>query len=179
MRKVYCLDTNFFIEGWNKYYSPDFCSSYWKIVEKLGSKGVLFVPQEVKKEIDKVDDKLKEWFKDKSFLVKKIDVNVQKCLKQLYAKDESHKYLANNVKARSLADPWVVAHAMAERAVVVTREFSSNSPNPKKVKIPDVCRNMGVECIDDFAFIKQMNIQFTCSFDEEHLPDSNQFGLFE
>ena len=179
MRKIYCLDTNFFIEGWNKYYSPVFCSSYWEIVEQLGKRGMLFVPQEVKKEIDKVDDELQAWFKGKTFLVKNIDVNVQKCLKQLYAKDESHKYLANNVKGRSLADPWVIAHAMAEQAIVVTKEFSSSSPDAKKVKIPDVCKNMGVECIDDFEFIKRTEIHFTCSFDEERLSSSDQLDLFK
>lgn len=178
MRKIYCLDTNFFIEGWNKYYSPNFCSSYWEIVERLGKRGMLFVPQEVKKEIDKVDDKLQDWFKGKNFLIRNIDVNVQNCLKRLYAKDKSHLNLANNIKGRSLADPWVVAHAMAEQAIVVTKEFSSSSPDPKKVKIPDVCKNMGVECIDDFEFIKRMNIQFTCSLDQEPLPANNQLGLF-
>ncbi len=29
-----------------------------------------------------------------------------KCLKSVYAKDEKHKYLVDNTKARSLADPW-------------------------------------------------------------------------
>ncbi len=31
----YCLDTNFFIEAWNKYYSPEFCRSYWDVIDDL------------------------------------------------------------------------------------------------------------------------------------------------
>ncbi|WKN41125.1 DUF4411 family protein [Tunicatimonas pelagia] len=160
--EVYCLDTNFFIEGWNKYYSPNFCSDYWDVIKDLGENGTIFVPHEVKKEIDKVDDSLKEWFVDKDFLVKQIDANVQNCLKQLYSNNKAHQYLANNIKGRSLADPWVVAHAMAEKAIVVTKEFSTSSKDQRKVKIPDVCRNMNIECIDDFEFIRRLNIRFKC-----------------
>jgi len=163
--EIYCLDANFFIEGWNKYYSPNFCSNYWDIIKNLGENGTVFVPYEVKKEIDKKDDSLKEWFADKKFLVKQIDANVQNCLRQLYSKNESHKYLANNIKGRSLADPWVVAHAMAEKAIVVTKEFPSSSPDQRRVKIPDVCENMDIEWINDFEFIRRLNIRFKCVID--------------
>ena len=158
----YCLDTNFFIEGWNKYYSPDFCPSYWDVIDDLGKSGLLFVNQEVKKEIDRVDDSLTQWFKNKEYLVKPINDDVQKCLKEIYSKNPDHKYLANNTKSRSLADPWVIAHAMVENATVVTKEYLSESQNPQKIKIPDVCNNMGVSWIDDFEFIRQLKLIFEC-----------------
>ncbi|MEA3496687.1 MAG: DUF4411 family protein [Bacteroidota bacterium] len=158
----YCLDTNFFIEAWNKYYSPDFCSEYWEIIDELAKQGIVFITREVKKEIDKGDDNLRNWLKDKSYIVKPIDESVQLNLKKLYAKDKSHQYLANNIKNRSIADPWVIAHAMAENAIVVTKEYLSTSSNPQKVKIPDVCENMNVKWINDFDFIKEVNIKFNC-----------------
>ncbi len=161
-QQKYCLDTNFFIEAWNKYYSPEFCKSYWDVIDNLAKEGVVFITQEVKKEIDKGDDNLKEWFRDKSYFVRPIDQKVQLCLKELYAKDKSHQYLANNIKNRSIADPWVIAHAMAENAIVVTKEYLSNSPNTQKIKIPDVCKNMNIRWIDDFEFIKEVNIKFIC-----------------
>ncbi len=80
----YCLDTNFFIEAWNKYYSPVFCQPYWDIIDNLAKEGVVFITQEVKKEIDKGDDNLKEWLKDKKYIVKPITEKVQLCLKELY-----------------------------------------------------------------------------------------------
>ncbi len=158
----YCLDTNFFIEAWNKYYAPDFCSSYWDIIDDLAKKDIVFITQEVKKEIDKGDDKLKAWLKGKEYFVKPITEKVQLCLKDIYSKNPKHKYLANNIKNRSIADPWVIAHAMAENAVVVTKEYLSNSPNPQKIKIPDVCDNMNIKWINDFDFIKEVNIKFEC-----------------
>lgn len=161
-KQKYCLDTNFFIEAWNKYYSPEFCSGYWEIIDELAKQGIVFITQEVKKEIDKGDDNLKKWLKDKHYIVKPIDENVQLNLKKIYAKDKSHQYLANNVKNRSIADPWVIAHAMSENAVVVTKEYLSTSKNPQKIKIPDVCENMNVRWINDFKFIKEVNIEFNC-----------------
>ncbi len=158
----YCLDTNFFIEAWNKYYSPEFCESYWDIIDNLAKEGVVFITQEVKKEIDKGDDNLKAWLKDKSYIVRPIDQKVQLCLRDLYTKDKSHQYLANNTKNRSIADPWVIAHAMAENAVVVTKEYLANTPNTQKIKIPDVCQNMNVKWINDFDFIREVNIKFFC-----------------
>jgi hypothetical protein len=60
-----------------------------------------------------------------------------------------------------LADPWVIAHAMKEKAIVVTKE-SKVTTSTDKIKIPNVCENMGVECINDFRFIEEMNIKFFC-----------------
>jgi len=62
-----------------------------------------------------------------------------------------------------LADPWVIAHAMKENATVVTKENKITTSNSNKIKIPNVCENMGVPCIDDFMFIEELNIQFTCN----------------
>ena len=158
----YCLDANFFVQGWNKYYSPDFCSGYWDIIDNLGKNGIVFIPQEVMSELQKKDDNLKKWLKDKKHLEHKIDLNVQNCLKELYIADPSHKLLTNSEKNRSMADPWVIAHAMAQNAIVVTKEVKDTNPNSKKIKIPNVCENMNIECIDDFEFIRRMKLNFEC-----------------
>lgn len=158
----YCLDANFFIEGWNRYYSPDFCSGYWDIIDSLGKSGKVFIPQEVMNELQKKDDNLKKWLKDKKHLEHKIDLNVQNCLKKMYNANPSHKLLTNSERNRSMADPWVIAHAMAENAIVVTKEVKDISPISKKVKIPNVCENMNIECIDDFEFIRRMKLNFEC-----------------
>jgi rRNA-processing protein FCF1 len=158
----YCLDANFFVQGWNKYYSPDFCSGYWDIIDNLGKNGIVFIPQEVMSELQKKDDNLKKWLKDKKHLEHKIDLNVQNCLKELYITDPSHKLLTNSEKNRSMADPWVIAHAMAQNAIVVTKEVKDTNPNSKKIKIPNVCENMNIECIDDFEFIRRMKLNFEC-----------------
>ena len=101
--------------------------------------------------------------KASSIPVRKISENVTKCLRDIYAKDPTHKMLVDNTKLRSLADPWVIAHAMSEGATVVTKEEKVTALNSNKIKIPNVCDNMGIEWINDFDFVAEMNIQFFCS----------------
>ncbi len=161
-RYKYCLDTNVLIEAWQKYYSPKFCPDYWKILNELGSEGIIFIPEAVKDEIARTDDDLAAWLKKSKIPVLSISETVTKCLQDIYAKDPLHKYLVDNIKLRSLADPWVIAHAISEKATVVTKENKETALNTKRIKIPNVCDNMGVRWINDFDFIKELNLSFTC-----------------
>ena len=156
--KKYCLDTNVFIEAWNKYYSMELSPGYWDVLDDLAQKGIIFCTQEVKFEIEKVDDKLTKWIKNRNYFFKDITEDVQVHLRKVLR----FKRLVDSSKTRSVADPWVIAHAMAENAVVVTKE----EPTPilaKKIKIPDVCKKLGIECINDFQFLNKIGVQFNPS----------------
>lgn len=159
---LYCLDANVLIQPWNKYYSPKFCKSYWSVIDELGKKGFVFIPQMVKEEILKIDDELSAWIKSTNIPIRKTNAQVTQCVKQIFEKDSRHERLVDSTKHRSVADPWVIAHAMSEGAVVVTKEEKITSPSSPKIKIPNVCESMGVEWIDDFEFIRRTNIQFNC-----------------
>ncbi len=159
--RKYSLDTGFFIEGWRKYYSPDFCDGYWEIIDSLAQNGIVFITSEVFKELLKIDDEISQWIKVRKYFVKEIDDRVQECLRIIYEKNPLHNNLVNDIKNRSIADPWVIAHAMAENATVVTKEAFYTGSSVHKIKIPNVCKNMDVLCIDDFKFIREINITFT------------------
>lgn len=160
---TYCLDTNFFVEAWNKYYSPSFCAEYWVVLETLAHQRRVFIPQAVYDEIVKVDDDLSKWLKKGIIPRKPYSESVNQSLKEIYAKDERHLRLVDNTKGRSLADPWVIAHAIVEQATVVTKEEPVTDPGSSRIKIPNVCKAMGVRCINDFEFIREMNINFGCT----------------
>lgn len=161
--EIYCLDANVLIQAHQKYYSPKFCPDYWKILDGLGKQGKIFLPEIVNEEITRTEDDLSKWLKQSSIQIRKIDESVIKCLQEIYSKNSLHKNLVDNTKARSLADPWVIAHAMCEKATVVTKEEKVTALNSAKIKIPNVCDNMGVRWIDDFQFVKELNIQFSCT----------------
>jgi hypothetical protein len=65
-----------------------------------------------------------------------------------------------------LADPWIIAHALKEGAVIVTKEVKETT-NTTRVKIPNVCENMGVPWINDFQLIEALNIQFSCRIENK------------
>ena len=163
--KKYCLDANVLIQAWQKYYSPKICPGYWDMLDSLGSKNIIFMPEMVYGEIVRTDDYLSKWLKSSKISIKKIDEQVTKCLKDIYSADPNHKYLVDNTKARSLADPWVIAHALRENAIVVTKEEKVTALNSTKIKIPNVCDKMNVSWINDFQFIEELGIKFKCEIE--------------
>ena len=159
----YCLDANVLIQAWQKYYSPKFCPDYWKLLNELGLNKMIFLPQIVFEEITRTEDDLAEWLKSSGIQIHKIDAPVTQCLKRIYDANPIHQFLVDNTKQRSLADPWVIAHALKENACVVTKEEKVTAINTTKIKIPNVCDNMGVRWINDFQLVEELNIQFSCT----------------
>ncbi len=161
-KEIFCIDTNVLIQAWQKYYSPDFCADYWVILNRLGQDGKLFIPEEVLNEIKKVEDSLSIWLKNSNIPIKIISEPVTNNVQKIFAKAEAHKYLVDNTRLRSMADPWVIAHAIHEQATVVTKEEKVTAVSSRRIKIPNVCENMGVPCIDDFEMIRRLGIRFSC-----------------
>lgn len=159
----YCLDANVLIQAWQKYYNPKFCPDYWNILNELGTKKLIFIPEMVYEEIMRTEDDLSKWLKKSNIPINKISESVTVCLKNIYSVNPLHKNLVDNTKNRSLADPWVIAHALYEKATVVTKEEKITAINSNKIRIPNVCDNMGVRWISDFEFIDELTIQFRCS----------------
>ncbi|MBI5416427.1 DUF4411 family protein [Candidatus Poribacteria bacterium] len=163
--RFYCLDTNVFIEPWNKYYSMKRCPEYWDILDNLGKKGTVFCPDQVKREIDKVDDLLKQWLNTKPYFIRQETEDVQLRVREILKAFPNLIMVGAN---RSMADPWVVAHAMVVNAVVVSKEYGINQDqNNSRIKIPDVCRHFKINCISDFEFIDEIGIKFKASLNEK------------
>jgi len=158
----YCLDANVLIQAWQKYYSPSFCPSYWDVLDKLGREGRIFLPQLVYDEITRTEDDLSRWLKASKIPKRILDVQITECWKDILAVNPIHKNLVDNNRNRSLADPWVIAHALRENACVVTKEEKITAPNSTKIKIPNVCSNIGLRCMNDFEFILELNLKFNC-----------------
>ena len=161
LKKKYCLDANAFIEPWNKYYAIGRCPEFWDILDDLGKKQIVFCPDQVKREIDKVDDGLKAWLNTRHFFLRQETEIVQQHVRAVL---KTFPQLINVGASRSMADPWVIAHAMAEQAVVVSKEYLVH-PGQKstQIKIPDVCKHFKIDCINDFDFVDELGIKFKAS----------------
>ena len=152
----YCLDTNIFIEAWSKYYSMKLCPDYWEVLDNLAKEGTVFCTQEVRTEIEKIEDDLLVWVKERPYFFSDITDEVQQNLSIVLSK---FPRLVDSTKQRSIADPWVIAHAMADGAVVVTKE--SETRTSRRIKIPDVCKALSVPYMDDFEFLNEIGITFS------------------
>src|SRR5690606_32144542 len=148
MAYKYCLDANVLIQAWQKYYNPKFCPEYWNVLIELGKLGQIFIPELVYEEITRTEDDLTVWLKGSNIPIRKISEPVTLCLQKIYAADPNHIHLIDNIKGRSLADPWVIAHALHEDATVITKEEKITAINSPRIKIPNVCDNMGIRWIN-------------------------------
>lgn len=153
----YCLDANALIEPWNKYYSMKLCPDYWNVLDNLAKEGVIFCTEEVGRELDKIDDELKAWAGARPYLFREITRDVQLKLRNVLA---SYPRLVDTIRDRSMADPWVIAHAMAEGAIIVTKEHYTDG-SKKRFRIPDVCEALKVPWMDDHRFAEAVGLKFS------------------
>ncbi len=156
----YCLDSNVLIEAWRKYYNPAFCAQYWEALDELGKRGSLFIPKAVFEEIARAEDDLAVWLTESNISKVEVDEPVTLIMRDIL---QVFPQLVDSTKQRSLADPWVIAHALKEGAVLVTKEEKPTAANSKKVKIPHVCEAFDVRWMNDFDMIQALGIRFGCT----------------
>jgi len=161
--EVFCLDTNVLIEPWNKYLPIHRSPEFWGIIDTLAAEGRIFCTQEVRREIEREDDELKNWIADRPHLFREVTEEVQVNLRSILKR---FPRLVDTRRDRSMADPWVIAHAMAENAIVVTKEIGT-PVNSNTVKIPDVCDDFGVEWMNDFQFHDRIGLRLAARLEDD------------
>jgi hypothetical protein len=112
--------------------------------------GDVFVIEEVLRELERKDDGIHKWIKEREAMVVPIDALVQEYVVEIMSK---YSRLVDSKKNRSIGDPWVIALAQARGLTVVTGEKSTGTL--LKPKIPDVCKDLGVPCIEIVDFFRE------------------------
>jgi hypothetical protein len=147
----YVIDSSSLIEL-NRRYPIDVFPTLWDNVENLIKKGMLLSHKEVLKEINRKDDSLYKWaLKQKNFF-KKITQCQVNIVKEILAKYPS---LSKSENETAAADPFVIALAIElgqdkqitlkpKKRIIVTEEQLRGN----KVRIPFVCKDYGIECIN-------------------------------
>ena len=158
----YLLDANTYIQAKNLYYQMSFCPAYWQWLDAEFAQGNIASIDEVYNELVGYGDDLSEWAKARreQFLSIGDDQTQVKYVEVVqHVFELPNKNAANVANFLDKADPWLIAKASVLQAVVVTQE-SYDPPNSKKVKIPNVCRDFGVEYITTFQLLERLKAQF-------------------
>lgn len=148
---VYCIDTSAWLDGWLRDYPPDVFPSLWERLASCVDEGLLVCSEEVYVELEKKDDGIHDWLKERKKVVVLLDENIQRIASELL---ESHPRLVDTHRNRSQADPFVIATAIHLGAVVVTGETKGKLDSPK---IPDVCAAREVPCISFLQMLRELN----------------------
>jgi hypothetical protein len=137
-----------FIQAKNKTYKFGRIPQFWAFLSAQLEAGTIKAPKKVYDEIAKGNDDLAAWCKVRKTkgLCVHSDKNVQDCYKQVANHVMNNSPLHQASEFLKGGDGWVIAHAMAEKGVVVTQE--SDRSKKQKVKVPTVCKALGVRCID-------------------------------
>lgn len=138
----YCLDSSAFINSWRRYHNPSVFPTLWDGLAELIKEGRVIVCKEAEKEIMAGNDELKAWFKTNKACVKAYTPEQMRSVGEIVNK---YPKVSQYHRVRAFhADPFVVALAKAEKAIVVTWEGPNGSnDNPQ---IPDLCKEQGIEC---------------------------------
>lgn len=159
MSERFCLDTSFLINGWTKRYSHSVFPTLWARIDSLINDGTVFVCQDVYLEIERRDDSLFSWVKErKKKLVEEpppeITAEMRLVMKQF-------PHFAAQGGSLGAADPWVIAHAKLAKATVVTDEDPAKTKPLKKTKspkIPDVCEEIGLPWKTPIQFLEAAGV---------------------
>ena len=152
---IYCIDTSAWMDGWVRDYPQDVFPSLWKNLDEHIASGAIKSSEEVYVEIEKKDDDLHAWIKDRKGMLVPIEEDIQAIVFELLA---AHPRLVDTKRNRSQADPFVIATAEILGATVVTGE--RHSGNLAKPKIPDVCAVRDIRCIAFLDMLRELGWRF-------------------
>ena len=133
---VHWLDSDVFIQSKNGPYGFDIAPGFWRLIEGAANEGSVRSPMEVYNELAAGSDQLAEWAKDQTSLFVDADDDVQLCFQVVADHVEEAYEEAFAAEFLGSADPWLIAHAINNLDVVVTRE-ARLAVNAKRVKIPN------------------------------------------
>ena len=144
----------------------DINATFWNWIEGAAKSDTVVAPKAVYKEVvenvKQIDD-LARWMKTRrkmGFCIEpdKATVDALKIVTQYVFQPDGryeHPFALEFVEG---ADPWVIAHALAEGGKVVSQETDKH-PLAKRVRIPDVCDKFGIDCIKVWDMLRELKVK--------------------
>lgn len=152
---MYSVDTSALMDWQARFYPTDIFVGLKERVEALIADGKLRAPEIVRDELDAVGTPaLKTWAMGQSGLFVPLATPLQL---EATAIQQRYPELVDVKGGYESADPWVIAMAKLNNWTVVSQETSvSEKRRPAKhYYIPDVCRDLGVACINLLGLMRK------------------------
>lgn len=157
---AYLLDANIFIQASNLHYGFDFCPAFWDWLKESNRTGLVVSISQVQDELTDGNDELADWARAQGrALFRETDAETLPRLAQVAQWVQSNGYDASAINTfLQVADYYLVSYALAHGHTVVTHEVPANTP--KKIKIPNVCVGLGVDCATPYAMLRREGAKF-------------------
>lgn len=160
----YLLDANTYIQAKNQYYGMDICPAYWDWLDQQFQFGAVASINMIAKELKDGNDELASWVKERpAHFMPNDDRDTQSVFAQIAQAVATGDYNPGNRDTfLAKADPWIIAKAKTIGATIVTHEALA-AANTKKVKVPNICLQFGVPCMNTFQFLRELKARFVLS----------------
>jgi hypothetical protein len=143
------------MDGWIRYYSKDVFPRVWQRIDELIDGKMLIGSREVLLELQRKEDELTAWARDREDMFIPIDTEIQVALQEILRR---FPRLVDTRRDRSGADPWVIALAKSHNCSVVTGEKPSGTQ--EKPNIPDVCEALEIPCLNLLQMFREQKWAF-------------------
>ena len=163
---LYLLDANTLIDAKRDYYPISRVPEFWEWLVFYGEKGNIKVPIEVYEEFSDTKDKngkkdeLAVW-SEQSEVRKALLLN-EEAEQDLVARITYGGYVANPTDddlVKIGRDPLLLSYALKdlENRCIVSTEVSKPSKKGANRKVPDVCGDFKIRCINNFQMFRELN----------------------
>ena len=163
---LYLLDANTLIDAKRDYYPISRVPEFWEWLVFYGEKGNIKVPIEVYEEFSDTNDKngkkdeLAIW-SEQSEVREALLLN-EEAEQDLVARITYGGYVANPTDddlVKIGRDPFLLSYALKdlENRCIVSTEVSKPSKKGANRKVPDVCGDFKIRCINNFQMFRELN----------------------
>ena len=154
----YCIDTNVivsFLRGTDdEHYGADVFAPQWALIERLITSGVIVAPRRVERELTdwrRTIPSLKGWLKKNRHMFRDVQSSEQLVL----AKRIVNQYPVYGSSLHYLGDLEAMTLAAALGIALISLEHAHAQPSQRRPKIPNVCKEFGIEHLTLPAFLRR------------------------
>lgn len=165
---LYLLDANTLIDAKRDYFQFERVPEFWEWLQHQGEIGNIKVPLEIYEEFEEARqadgsrDELSEWaatpgIREALLLYEDADPGLIAYVTVTgYASD-----LADDEIEKIGRDPFLIAYAQADPQgrTIVSTEVSKPSRLRANRRVPDVCRNLGIRCVNNFNLLNELDFR--------------------
>lgn len=169
--KTFLIDSSAILAPYRQYYAFDLVPSFWNKMRKYFEEGKVVVLDKVWDELKKggEEDNLSKWIEQNKSLIticshktEEIIGNYATVLQYIQTSELYKESAIAEWASNSIADPWIIAAAKANKYTIVTEEKKSNGISKKQknkeAKIPDVANALGVETVSLFDMMRYLKM---------------------
>ncbi|MGQ9864628.1 MAG: DUF4411 family protein [Bacteroidia bacterium] len=164
---IYLIDSNTLMTAARTYYSFEFGNNFWDFLLEKAKTGQIKSIDKVYDEIQKGNDKLKEWTERQfvNYFSPTDNINILYKYADLVNWAENQDQYSRNAKNEfmneSNADVWLLAFAMQDPQTYKIVSFEKFNTNiKKKIPIPNACAKFNIQYCDLFEMMRDLEFRF-------------------